>query len=102
MFANILLMALRAIRRNLLRSCLTVLGIVIGVASVIVIVTLGAGTNAQVQNEITKMGSNMVTLSPGGDRRGPGGTAGSAASKFSNGMVNNARPASTLAATRNR
>jgi putative ABC transport system permease protein len=69
MFANTLLMCLREIRRNLLRSGLTVLGIIIGVAAVIVIVTLGAGTTKQVQEEIGKMGSNMLVLSPGGERR---------------------------------
>ena len=65
MFGNTLRMALREIRRNVLRSSLTVLGIIIGVAAVIVIVTLGAGTPRQVQNEIAKMGSNMMTVMPG-------------------------------------
>ena len=65
MFGNTLRMALREIRRNVLRSSLTVLGIIIGVAAVIVIVTLGAGTTRQVQNEIAKMGSNMMTVMPG-------------------------------------
>jgi putative ABC transport system permease protein len=69
MFTNTLLMALREIRRNLMRSGLTVLGIIIGVAAVIVIVTLGAGTTQQVGSEISKMGSNMLTLMPGGDMR---------------------------------
>ncbi|MDX2145523.1 MAG: ABC transporter permease [Rhodospirillaceae bacterium] len=70
MFANTLLMSLREIRRNLMRSGLTVLGIIIGVAAVIIIVvTLGAGTTRQVQDEIGKMGSNMLVLSPGGERR---------------------------------
>jgi putative ABC transport system permease protein len=77
MLANTMMMAIREIRRNLLRSGLTVLGIVIGVAAVIVIVTLGAGTQLQVQGEISKMGNNMLTLSPGGERR-MGGVSGSA------------------------
>jgi putative ABC transport system permease protein len=77
MFANTLLMALREIRRNLMRSGLTVLGIIIGVAAVIVIVTLGAGTTRQVGSEISKMGSNMITVMPGGDMR-MGGAANSA------------------------
>ena len=77
MLVNTLLMSLREIRRNLLRSGLTVLGIIIGVAAVIVIVTLGAGTTQQVGSEISKMGSNMLTLMPGGDMR-MGGAAGSA------------------------
>jgi len=76
MFINTFLMALREIRRNLLRSGLTVLGVVIGVAAVIIIVTLGAGTTQQVGSEISKMGSNMLTLMPGGDMRmGPGQSA---------------------------
>jgi putative ABC transport system permease protein len=77
MFTNTLLMALREIRRNVMRSGLTVLGIIIGVAAVIVIVTLGAGTTQQVGSEISKMGSNMLTLMPGGDMR-MGGAAVSA------------------------
>ena len=76
MFTNTLLMALREIRRNVLRSGLTVLGIIIGVAAVIVIVTLGAGTTRQVGSEISKMGSNMLTVMPGGEMR-MGGSAGS-------------------------
>lgn len=79
MFINTLLMALREIRRNLLRSGLTVLGIIIGVAAVIIIVTLGAGTTRQVQDEIGKMGSNMLTLAPGGGMR-MGGASQSAPS----------------------
>ena len=77
MLINILLMSMREIRRNLMRSGLTVLGIIIGVAAVIVIVTLGAGTTQQVGSEISKMGSNMLTLMPGGDMR-MGGAAGAA------------------------
>jgi len=69
MIGNTILMSIREIRRNLLRSGLTVLGIIIGVAAVIIIVTLGAGTTAQVQEEISKMGSNMLVLSPGSGQR---------------------------------
>ena len=76
MFATTILMAFKEIRRNVLRSALTVLGIIIGVAAVIIIVTLGAGTTAQVGSEISKMGSNMLTLMPGGNHR-MGGAAGS-------------------------
>jgi len=77
MIANTVLMALREIRRNVLRSGLTVLGVVIGVAAVIVIVTLGAGTTQQVGSEISRMGSNMLTLIPSGDMR-MGGASGAA------------------------
>lgn len=70
MIGNILLLSLREIRRNILRSILTTLGIVIGVAAVIVVVTLGEGTKAQVQSEISKLGSTMLTVFPGQRRFG--------------------------------
>ncbi len=70
MIGNILLLSLREIRRNVLRSILTTLGIVIGVAAVIVVVTLGEGTKVQVQAEISKLGSTMLTVFPGQRRRG--------------------------------
>ena len=70
MIGNILLLSLREIRRNVLRSILTTLGIVIGVAAVIVVVTLGEGTKAQVQTEISKLGSTMLMVFPGQRRRG--------------------------------
>ena len=65
MLWNALVMALRAIRRNLLRSSLTILGIVIGVASVIVMMTLGAGATAQVSEQIASLGSNLLMVRPG-------------------------------------
>jgi len=71
MIFNALILALREIRRNVMRSILTVLGIVIGVASVIAMVILGDGTTAYITNDISKLGSNMLTLSPGKERRGP-------------------------------
>ena len=67
------LLAQREIRRNVLRSSLTVLGIVIGVAAVITMVTLGSGATARVTGDIAKMGSNMLFVSPGQGFRGPGG-----------------------------
>jgi putative ABC transport system permease protein len=69
-----LLLAQRAIRRNALRSSLTILGIVIGVAAVITLVTLGDGATAQVTADIAKLGSNMLQVRPGQTYRGPGGT----------------------------
>jgi putative ABC transport system permease protein len=63
---NALLLALRAIRRNLMRSTLTTLGIVIGVASVIVMVNLGSSATAQVSKEITSLGSNLLMVTPAG------------------------------------
>ena len=55
MLSNALFIALKEIRRNILRSILTVLGIVIGVASVIAMVMIGDGTTANVQESITKL-----------------------------------------------
>lgn len=65
MILNALLIALRAIRRNLLRSFLTVLGVVIGVAAVITMVTLGKSATKQVANQISGLGSNLLMLRPG-------------------------------------
>jgi putative ABC transport system permease protein len=70
MFWNTLLLALREIRRNLMRSFLTVLGIVIGVASVITMVTLGNGATQEVTSQIASLGSNLVMIAPG-RRMGP-------------------------------
>ena len=71
MLWNTVLLALRAIRRNLLRSFLTVLGIVIGVAAVITMVTLGNGATKSVSDQISSMGSNLLIVVPG-QRFGPG------------------------------
>ncbi|MCF7675357.1 MAG: ABC transporter permease [Akkermansiaceae bacterium] len=68
MIFNALLIALREIRRNLTRSFLTVLGIVIGVAAVVTMVTLGRGATEQVKQQISKMGSNLLILRPGQSR----------------------------------
>ncbi len=65
MLHNALLLALRAIRRNLMRSILTMLGIVIGVAAVVTMVNLGSGATAQVSQEIASLGSNLLMLRPG-------------------------------------
>ncbi|MCB2215533.1 ABC transporter permease [Desulfofustis glycolicus] len=67
------LLALRAIRRNVLRSSLTILGVVIGVAAVISMVTAGSGATAKVTGDIAKLGSNMLHVRPGQAMRGPGG-----------------------------
>jgi len=73
MLLNTLLLALRSIRRNLLRSFLTILGIVIGVSAVITMVTLGKGATQAVQTQISSLGSNLLMVRSG-QRRGPGGT----------------------------
>ncbi|MGZ8426669.1 MAG: ABC transporter permease [Candidatus Binatia bacterium] len=70
MVGNAFLLALRELRRNVMRSFLTILGIVIGVAAVIVMVTLGAGATVQVSQQIASLGSNVVILVPG--QMGPG------------------------------
>jgi putative ABC transport system permease protein len=71
MLWNTILLSLRAIRRNVLRSFLTVLGIVIGVAAVITMVTIGGGATEQVKQQIGSMGSNLLMVTPG-KRLGPG------------------------------
>ena len=76
MIWNTLLLALREIRRNLLRSFLTTLGIVIGVAAVVTMVTVGNGATRAVQTQIASLGSNLLMVRPG-QRLGPGqGSAG--------------------------
>ncbi len=65
MIGNALLLAIRSIRRNVLRSVLTTLGIVIGVASVIIMVNLGSGATLQVSQQIESLGSNLLFLRAG-------------------------------------
>lgn len=65
MFFNALIIALREIRRNLTRAILTVLGVVIGVAAVITMVTLGRGATEMVKSQISNLGSNLLVLRPG-------------------------------------
>jgi putative ABC transport system permease protein len=64
-------LALRTIRRNVLRSILTLLGIVIGVAAVIALVTLGQGATDKVKSDLTRLGSNMLIARPGSGTPGP-------------------------------
>jgi putative ABC transport system permease protein len=71
MLLNTLLLALRSIRRNLMRSFLTILGIVIGVSAVITMVTLGNGATLAIQNQISGLGTNLLQVRPG-QRMGPG------------------------------
>jgi putative ABC transport system permease protein len=73
-----LLLAQREIRRNVMRSSLTILGIVIGVAAVITMVTVGNGATEKVTSDIAKLGSNMLHVRPGQGRHGPGGARTSA------------------------
>ena len=71
MLGNALLLALRQIFRNPMRSILTVLGIVIGVAAVITMVTVGNGATQQVRDQIASLGSDSLMIRPG-QRLGPG------------------------------
>ncbi len=77
MWLNTLLLALRSIRRNLMRSFLTILGIVIGVSAVITMVTVGNGATLSVQNQIAGLGTNLLQIRPG-QRMGPGSGSSSA------------------------
>lgn len=72
MLGTTLILAFREIQRHLLRSFLTTLGIVIGVAAVITMVTLGNGATAAVKEQISSLGSNILSVRPG-QRIGPGG-----------------------------
>lgn len=69
-YSNLLKIALRAIAANKMRSFLTCLGIIIGVASVITMLAIGQGSKRSIQANIAEMGSNMIMISPGADMRG--------------------------------
>ena len=78
-FINIIKVALRALRRSALRSMLTALGIIIGVAAVIAMVSIGNGAKAQVEASIASLGQNIISVFPGsattGGMRGGWGSA---------------------------
>ncbi len=75
MLYSVFLLALRSVQRNVLRSFLTILGIVIGVSAVITMVTLGNGATLAIEKQITSLGTNLLVLSPG-QRVGGGGGGG--------------------------
>jgi putative ABC transport system permease protein len=81
MLVNAFILALRELRRNVLRSILTMLGIIIGVAAVISLVTIGGGATRQVTEQISSLGSNLMMVSPG-KRMGPPGQGGGGAASF--------------------
>lgn len=81
MWGNAFILALRQIWRNPMRSLLTVLGIVIGVAAVITMVTVGNGATQAVREQIESLGSNQLMIRPG-QRMGPGGAAGAPSFKL--------------------
>lgn len=67
---NLIKIALKAISNNKMRGFLTMLGIIIGVASVITMLAIGQGSKKSIQSQISEMGSNMIMIQPGGDMRG--------------------------------
>ena len=76
---NLFKIALRAIFSNKMRSFLTALGIIIGVASVIAMLAIGQGSKRSIKKQISEMGSNMIMIQPGADK-GPGGARQDASS----------------------
>ncbi|MDH6356395.1 ABC transporter permease [Parabacteroides sp. PF5-9] len=68
--ANLLKIALRALVNNKMRGFLTMLGIIIGVASVITMLAIGQGSKSSIQAQIAEMGSNLIMIQPGADMRG--------------------------------
>ena len=69
-YQNLFKIALRAIGANKMRSFLTALGIIIGIAAVITMLAIGQGSKASIKANIAEMGSNMIMISPGADMRG--------------------------------
>src|ERR1700749_3300699 len=71
---NLIQIALKALQRNKLRAFLTMLGIIIGVGAVIAMVAIGQGSKKSIQDQLSTMGSNMVTIRPNSNQT-PGGGA---------------------------
>ena len=69
-WTNLFRISLKAIANNKTRAFLTMLGIIIGVAAVITMIAIGQGAKQSIQKEISSMGSNIIMIHPGGDRRG--------------------------------
>ena len=69
-FTNLIRLAIRAILSNKSRTLLSTLGIIIGVAAVIIMMSIGQGSKESIRKEISKMGSNVITVRPGADMRG--------------------------------
>ncbi|MBK9517965.1 MAG: ABC transporter permease [Anaeromyxobacter sp.] len=80
MLLSVFLLAIRSVQRNLLRSFLTILGIVIGVSAVITMVTLGNGATQAIQTQISSLGTNLLMVRPG--QRGFGGGGGHGVPQF--------------------
>lgn len=73
---ELILTALEALKSNVARTLLTMLGIIIGIASVITIISLGEGSTASIVDRISSFGANTITVQPGRPRRGPGQASG--------------------------
>ena len=84
-FSNLFRIAFRALTRNKLRAFLTMLGIIIGVGSVIAMLAIGEGSKMKIRNTMSSMGTNMVMIMPNFQRRGGVslGTSSSMALKYS-------------------
>jgi putative ABC transport system permease protein len=82
MLFSVFMLALRSIQRNLLRSFLTILGIVIGVSAVITMVTLGNGATQAIQTQIAGLGTNLLMVMPGQRQPGGGGSGGGGVPQF--------------------
>ena len=82
MLFSVFMLALRSVRRNMLRSFLTILGIVIGVSAVITMVTLGNGATRAIETQITSLGTNLLIVSPGQRMPGGGGGGGGGVPQF--------------------
>src|SRR3546814_14133972 len=78
-FLDILRTAIHALRGNWMRSALTSLGVIIGIAAVIVMVSVGQGTQREIDSLVSGLGSQRLDIPPG-SRRGPGGASQSARS----------------------
>lgn len=68
---ELITLSVSILRQNILRTLLTMLGIIIGIASVIIIMSLGQGTTASIVNQISSFGANNLTISPGSQQMGP-------------------------------
>ena len=83
MLFSVFMLALRSVTRNLLRSFLTILGIMIGVSAVITMVTLGNGATQAIQTQISSLGTNLLMVRPGQRGGGGGGGGGGGVAQFS-------------------
>ncbi len=76
-FIELFILAINALRTNVVRTVLTMLGVIIGIASVIIIMSLGSGATQSIVGEISSFGANILTVQAGRNVRGPGGGGGS-------------------------